>query len=136
MTEGIASNPRLSSGPVPVLYVAAQMVACPSWHGRTMSNSSALPTVRMRLSAPPLNDLDHNHDDRNYQEDMYKSSKRVGGYKAEKPKYDQDDGNCVKHFQFSLLNSNDILLAASSSIRPNKPVLDAAHWCANLSRPS
>src|SRR5665213_1549355 len=75
MTEGIASNPRLSSGPVPVRYVAAQMVACPWWHGRTMSNSSALPTVRMTLSAPPLNDLDHNHDDRNYQEDMYKSSK-------------------------------------------------------------
>ena len=30
----------------------------------------------MTLSAPPLNDLDHNHNDRDYQEDMYETSER------------------------------------------------------------
>jgi hypothetical protein len=46
-------------------------------------------------SSAPGQEAEHDHDQRNYQQEMDYSSHRVTGYKTEQPQQDQNYRNCV-----------------------------------------
>ncbi len=51
----------------------------------------------LELDATALKHLNQNHDDREYQKDMYKPSHGVRRDKTENPEDNEDDCNCSEH---------------------------------------
>jgi hypothetical protein len=67
-------------------------------HVRSDQRDKRVPTtVTGSLSAPTLNHLNHDHHERDHQEDVNESAHGVGADKTEKPKDNQDDCNRVEH---------------------------------------
>ena len=56
------------------------------------------PEQRGSLHAPPLNDVEEDHDDGDDQEDVNESTHGVGGDKPQKPEHEQNDYDGPEHF--------------------------------------